>query len=117
MPALVAGGAATDLAIAASISERQKLIERYLKEATRAFESKDYSWSQLLSERLTQLEGQSQESLFRLAQALDAQGQTGRTQSILDGIAPLDQPGIRPRAALAGPKVAERRSRQFAGGA
>jgi tetratricopeptide (TPR) repeat protein len=96
LPALVAGGAATSLAIAASTSQREKLTARYDAEAKRGFENKDYPRAQLCAERLAQLEGQSEESLFRLAQALDAQGHTGRTQSILDRIAPLDQPGYAP---------------------
>jgi tetratricopeptide (TPR) repeat protein len=96
LPALVAAGAATSLAVAASMSQREKLTARYETEANRASENKDYPRAQLCAERLVQLEGQSEESLFRLAQALDAQGQTGRVQSILDQIAPLDQRGYAP---------------------
>jgi Tfp pilus assembly protein PilF len=107
LPALVAAGAATSLAVAASMSQRDKLTARYRAEASRGFGNKDYSRAQLCAERLVQLEGQSEESLFRLAQALDAQGQTGRVQTILDRIAPLNQPGYAPAQLWQAQKLAQ----------
>jgi tetratricopeptide (TPR) repeat protein len=78
------------------MSHREDLTGRYLSEVSRSFQRKDYPRAQLCAERLAQLEGQSEESSFRLAQALDAQGDTGRTQTILDRIAPLDHMGHAP---------------------
>jgi tetratricopeptide (TPR) repeat protein len=95
-PALVAGLGTLLLAVTCLTTSPREIQARYAAEGKSALQGKDYRRALTCYERLAPTAPDQPEVLYRLAEAADALGDSGRAVGLMHGLAPGDRRGYAP---------------------
>jgi len=96
LPAVLAAAMVAGLGAVAASNPVSETRAAYTREASRAFQARDFATARVCFGRLANAPGAPPEALWGLAQTYEAAGDMRRASSLYDRVAPADSPGYAP---------------------